>query len=236
MTLELERRTAVVLPALLEDVALPLILRDKKYASFGKSFRAGVSDLLGAIEEHGVCGSPPNIETTKCTVRLDLVRVDGSLARYVKTQTIRCLGGGLKSYVEAFSTDGTVVDFTVKPGAIGRVWTESGSRHVETTLPRVLRDGETMTRTFSCRWENSFKGANEYWDQRQHHPSRNVEILIRFPKARPPLTWAVEEREGALTRKTALKARAVKGAPRPTLRLFVASPRLLHSYILRWTW
>jgi hypothetical protein len=46
---ELEEKRVVVLPILLEDCAIPLFLRDKKYADFRKDFDTGLRQVLDAI-------------------------------------------------------------------------------------------------------------------------------------------------------------------------------------------
>lgn len=46
---ELEEKRVVVLPLLLEDCAMPVFLKDKKYADFRKDFDAGLRETLIAI-------------------------------------------------------------------------------------------------------------------------------------------------------------------------------------------
>jgi hypothetical protein len=236
LTLEVERDRDVILPVILDSVRVPLFLRDKKYADFSGDFRRGISDLLDAFGATTRAGTPIELETTRCTVLLDVLCTDGSRVAYKKTQTVRCRAAEARSYVEARSPDGEVRDFRVRPGTITRVWRESGTVHVETAFSKPLRRGESATRGFSCLWVNSFCATSEYWDERQHHPSRNVAIVVRFPRSRPPKTWDVQEREGAILRTSSHKARLVEMKGKPALRLFVRTPHLFRSYILRWNW
>lgn len=46
---ELEERSVVVLPLLLEDCEIPLFLRDKKYADFRTDFDEGLGEILRAV-------------------------------------------------------------------------------------------------------------------------------------------------------------------------------------------
>ena len=48
---ELEERRVVLLPILLEDCAVPLFLRDKKYADFRTDFDVGFRDVVSALAQ-----------------------------------------------------------------------------------------------------------------------------------------------------------------------------------------
>lgn len=47
---EVQRRKVNILPLKLDDTTMPLIIADKKYADFSKSYRAGLDDLLTALK------------------------------------------------------------------------------------------------------------------------------------------------------------------------------------------
>jgi hypothetical protein len=48
---ELEEKKVIVLPLLLEDCAVPLFLRDKKYADFRTDFATGFRDIVNALAQ-----------------------------------------------------------------------------------------------------------------------------------------------------------------------------------------
>jgi hypothetical protein len=235
-TLEVERGSKIILPVLLEPTDLPLFLRDKKYADFSKSFDKGLEELLRVFDERGTPGTPINIEILKCTVLLDIRRIDGSVVKYTKSQKIRCRKDRATQYIEAFSSDGRLGEFEVEPGKIEEIWEESGTTHVRTLLPSPINENEVIDRTFRCTWYDSFLQDSEYWDQRQHHPSKNVEILVRFPKGRPPTRWETYLKEGAIKMPCEWQAKLITSAGKPTLHVELPSPRLLYSYVLRWDW
>ena len=227
------RGKKVILPVLIEKAELPLFLRDKKYADFSNGFRSGITELLKAFG-----GPKPDIslETRSCTVLLDILRVDGSLVRYRKVQVVRALASEVPTYTEAFSTEGTISDFRCIPGSIDSVWKEGGTVHVRTLFPSPLRKGQVRKRVFLSTWHSSFTSVTEYWEERQHHPSKDVQVLVRFPKSRPPKAWETSEKEGSTSRPSPWKATLVTRQGKPTLRLFIPTPRALHSYWLRWKW
>jgi hypothetical protein len=47
---EVQRRKVHVLPLKLDDTEMPMIISDKKYADFSKSYKAGLDDLLTALK------------------------------------------------------------------------------------------------------------------------------------------------------------------------------------------
>lgn len=233
--LENERKRKVLLPVLLEKSKVPLFLRDKKYADFSKGYSTALDDLVEAIVGSRI-GEQYQVETVRCTVRLDVKRTDGSLLGYTKQQVHRAWADRVTSYVEALSADGELRDFEVTPGSIGSVWRESGVTHVMTLFPAPLRVGKTLERTFSCTYVDSFTSQEEYWEERQHYPSSNVTVLIIFPKTRPPKTWRGYEKKGPDRLDCSSLVSLSQESGRPVLRLHVAKPRLLSSYVVRWTW
>ena len=194
---EMSSRSKVILPALLEEAKIPLLLQDKVYADFSLSFQNGIQNLLKVfLNEHGVL-SMPIFETTKCHVLVDILRKDGSLAKHTMRQTHRCSFGSTDTYIENFAADGEITDFKVSPGKFVDIRKESVSYHLTTQFPKVLSEGETIVRNLSFVLRNCFLKKEEYWDQRQYHPSQNVTVIIRFPKGRPPVKWSTVEREGS---------------------------------------
>lgn len=233
---EISSRSKVILPALLEDARIPLLLQDKVYADFSSSFENGIQNLLKVfLADLGVL-TMPTLETIKCHVLVDIMRIDGSFARHTMRQTHRCLFGSTDTYIENYAADGELTDFKVIPGKFIDIRKESVSYHLTTQFPKLLSEGETIVRTISFILRNSFIKKEEYWDQRQFHPSENVTVIIRFPKSRPPIRWSTVEREGSTFRDTEEQAEKIIFKGKPALKLFVEKPRYLSSYIIRWEW
>jgi len=233
--LEAERKKKVILPILLQRIVIPLFLRDKRHADFSANFESGLSDLLKALsgptffERH-------NLKTIKCRVFLDIKRKDGRRALYKKVQTHKCTKGKINNYIESLSSDGTLSNFRVIPGTIVKTWLQSGTTHVRSDFRRPLKKNQTLRRTLSCTFNNSFMKADEYWEQRQYHPSQNVEIIIRFPKNRPPKEFRACEKEATVERELSGHLKYVRIKGKPALRFFIQRPRFLWSYLIRWTW
>lgn len=235
LQLEVQRRKRIILPLIRGKVSVPLFLSDSKYADFSRNYQRGLGELSRVFEEHR---SPllQQLKTLRCRVDLHILRLDGSRVRHVKTQRVQAQEPGVERYVEALSGDGETSGYAIQPGRIERVRRESGLTYVETLFPTPLKRRESATRVFSCLFSDSFTGGEEYWDQRQYHPSRNVEVLVHFLKSRPPLEWHAVEKRGPdeIPIADMLEVRRRRG--RVTLRLFVRRPRLLSSYVVRWRW
>ncbi|MEY2480639.1 MAG: hypothetical protein QOI04_1566 [Verrucomicrobiota bacterium] len=233
--LEIARKRNVILPVLLKNARVPLFLRGKKYADFRVSYDLGISELVDAIirSRHGV---HERMENLKCSVLLDILRRDGSLARYSKFQRIRCISGSIDAYVEAFTADGTVTDFSVAPGHIERIWKQSGVTYVDTSLGRVIHRAAAMNRRFTCLYKTSFCGVREYFEEKQHSPTKNLDMVVRFPKGRPPKKWSVGERKG--TDLIPIREPLIFGScpAKPCLRIAIPTPRLFSGYVIQWEW
>ena len=234
-SLETDRKTNVILPVLIDPCKVPLLLRDKLYADFREDFKTGMQQLLRTFLVDPIIGGH-NLETIKCNVTLDIVRLDGSIVKYHKVQSHRCILGKSAGYVDSMSGDGTLTDFAVKPGRIEGIRRESVTYFVDTRFPKPLEEGQLITRHFSCIFRNSFMGTEEFWDERQYHPSKDITVLVRFPKGRPPKEWETVEREGPLFRPSEYQARKTISQGKPSLKLFLDSPRFLASYVIRWKW
>ena len=96
---EVELDRPFILPALLKDSSLPVFLRQKKFADFRHRFSAGLMELLKILQPEPAIA----LETVRCSILLDILRVDGSLALYEKTQTCRALADDVGAYTEATS-------------------------------------------------------------------------------------------------------------------------------------
>ncbi len=95
-SLEIERGENIIIPVLLENSRIPLFLRDKKYADFSVNYEDGLATVFTAFFGHNI--SPQHqFRNVKCTIFLDVVRLDGSLARYSKEHTLKCIKGRVKT-------------------------------------------------------------------------------------------------------------------------------------------
>jgi len=235
-SLEIYRKSVVILPVLIEPAKLPLFLLDKKYADFSKNWTEGLGELLTALGAQAVPSTDVNLETLSCRVTLDILSSDGRLVNYEKKQIVICRRGTEAGYTEAFTADGELSNFTIKPGIIEKQWKESGVTYIRTLFPNPLKEGEQADRTFSFNMQNAFVSTEEYWEEKQHHPSKNVELVVIFPNDRAPKSCSVVERIGSVVATSKYETENILVGTRPALRLFLVSPKLLVNYIMRWTW
>jgi hypothetical protein len=49
---EIESRKVTILPLKLDDTPMPDVLKDKKYADFSRSYKAGLEELLASLKGH----------------------------------------------------------------------------------------------------------------------------------------------------------------------------------------
>lgn len=235
-SLELYRKKDVLLPVLIEPAKLPIFLLDKKYADFSNDWSEGLNELLIALGAQIVPSTNVNLETVSCRVTIDIQNSDGLLANYEKKQEVLCSRGPESGYTEAFTSDGSMSNFVINPGRIEKNWKESGVTYIRTLFPKPLKEGEKSIRNCSCILHDAFGNSEEYWEQKQHHPSKNVELVVVFPNERPPKSFSVVERTGSVITTSKHNAEIIKVLSRPALRLFLDTPRLLVNYVLKWSW
>lgn len=233
--LEIERDTKVILPIMLEKIKLPTFLMDKLYADFSDNYDKGFQNLLNALIDHD-CKIAHKLETTASTTILDIKRLDGSIVKYRKIQTHRCIIGKVSNYIDALSVDGRISDLKVNPGKIVDVRLETGTNYVNTVFPTPLNEGDILERNLSCTFCDSFMAENEYWLKKQHYPSKNVQIIIKFPKGRLPKVWSAVERKGSveIPADELIDFGSIGG--KPQLGFFIECPKLFSEYVVRWQW
>lgn len=234
-SLEIERNNKVILPVLKEKADLPLFLQDKKYADFSKSYSDGFDDLIKALLNKNDSVTY-QIDTISCNVIMDIRRLDGSKVQVDKFQKIHANENGIDKYIEAASSDGYLKNIQVGPGLVERIWNESGITYVESKFSKPLRKREVVDYYFKSLFVDSFTGEEEYWDQRQYHPTEELNILIRFLKGRPPKECTAYEKRGPdkYDENDQLKVYLENG--RTIAKFEKKKPRLLSSYVIRWKW
>jgi hypothetical protein len=232
--LEIERNKKMILPVLIEPSEIPLFLRDKKYADFSKSYQKGLTELLQTFSTDRM-SLIQQFETLHSSVYVEILRLDGSLVRATKKQLLKC-NENVERYILAGFADGLLRNFTVSPGKIVKIWKETGLTYVEAQLPKPLPKGARFSRVFSCIYVDSFTQNEEYWEERQYHAAKDIEIIIQFLKGRPPLEWHAYERRGPDFLNLNKKLESYRKNGRHFLRLFIRNPRLLSNYVLRWKW
>jgi hypothetical protein len=176
------------------------------------------------------------LETLFCRVELNIIRKDGSLVKYKKIQYHKPLTINSKTYTEAFSADGTIRNFKVSPGKIIEIKKEAGTIYITTEFGNTIDTKKKIERTFECLWVDSFTQCSEYWEERQHYPTRLLEVCISFPKSRPPISWSLELREGARLKAHNFKIRLITYNGKPSLYLKVKNTKLNEDFILKWNW
>lgn len=232
--MELKNKSIFIMPAVIDNVKIPLFIEDIKYANFKDDFHAGVTELLKSLLGKTFYDAH-NLETRKCQILIDIVRKDGSVAYYEKNQVHKCMSGASHSYEEALFVDGRIDNLSVDPGKIGNRRVEAGTEYIETIFPHAVRPDRTLKRRFRARLINAFLRPDEYWVQKQRHPSSNIEVIIRFPKSRPPNSWSAVEQQGARELPLdGLEFTTFRG--KPALRVLIGSCSLLSNYIVRWSW
>jgi len=234
--LEIEAGRKKILPVVVDNCSLPLFLKDKRFADFRYSYSQGLADLLSALGPGSRGPATTDLKLLRSITELDIRRIDGSLVQYTKRSTVVSLRDGVVDDVEPCYCDGQLSHFTVSPGRIADVRTESGVTYVRTFFPRPLKKDEKLNRTFSMKMQEAFMADEEYWEGKQYNPAETYTLIVKFPKGRPPKRWAVQERDAVHTILSQWEAILSMQEGKPLLKLTVQAPELYKNYILRWWW
>ena len=235
-SLELERERNVIVPVVLEKARLPLFLRDKKYADFSINFDEGLASVLTAFFGHDI-PLQQRLKNSSCSIFLDIVRLDGSLARYRKKQTLKCIKGTVESYVEAMEATGRVTNFRSTNSSITETRWEGGLTHLTIQFKKALHEGDLLNRTFTCDFLDTFIDSENSWEEREYFSTDDLVITIRFPKGRPPLTWKAYGKKGPNVIEDLVhdvRLTTVKG--KPALVFTPLTSKAASSYVIRWNW
>lgn len=133
----------------------------------------------------------PEYQVTLSNMRSknEFLTPDGSLMKHTNDFVITALTDGVSNYTEQFQSDGIIHDFAVSPGEITQRRNEESIIYLDTSFGKELNKGESIKRTLSCIYSNSFMGTSEYWVFRQSNPTKDIEIEFVFPKERHPKKW-----------------------------------------------
>lgn len=236
LALEAARHRRAILPVVLSTGHRPLLLADRKYADFTKHYRDGLNALVGALERKTAAKLREQLSTIRAVTHLSITRTDGSLARCDKLLEIQCHHGSLSEFEDVFSFDGSARAFTVNPGRITRVSHDGDVTKVRTRWGKPLVAGRTRVHRLKCVLVNTFCKAEEFWYQRQYYPTEHIELLVRFPRSRPPRSWRAVEQRGPDMEVLTDQIVRLSHAQMPTLRWNITAPHLFSHYLIQWSW
>jgi len=228
----IDDRTLRIIPIRIDNTPLPSVLRE--YSGFRLSEESTIRNIALSILQEGPTF---RIETDKVQVLLDILRADGTRARYHKKHTLVCVSGTITEYVDAYGvmlSGARVGDFEVSPGRIGRSWVDRDLLRVQHLFPEPLNAGEKITRLSSCTYFDRFLITPGYFIQRTYYPSKGLFMNVRFPIDRPPQHWWAEEIVG--DRRRRLRTRRFTLQKKPAIGVLVPKPILLADYVLNWKW
>lgn len=207
------------------------ITKDLDLAIYGILVGVGLIILLIVIRFH----KPYGFESLSNDIVFDICDKSGSSVLYSKISIIRRLRKGALYYVEDMSADGSLDQLEVFPGKIVSVKEEEGKILVKTTFGRPTAKGEEFTRTFKCRFNDSFCEHTEYWVERQNYPTKEFCLTFLFPKDRLYKTFKAVKKIGTYEVKCQKPIETMVSS-RAALVLKIRNPSLKDSYKLEWTW
>jgi hypothetical protein len=147
-------------------------------------------DLRLALMPEGLVPSPYRILSYDAT--LTLMDPDGKFASFERTQRVMFQQDGVTALLDHFWGDGiTAAQYSTTAGPLGRLFTDSGRRHLMIELPRPMMRGDVFEFGTERIMMEAFQRENEYFEVTIDHPIVRLGCVLLFPRERPCLQAAI---------------------------------------------
>lgn len=178
-----------------------------------------------------------DISVVQRTVELDFLDKDSMLVRQTRTARIRAASSNVRGYIDQMSTDGTIRDIEVRPGAFEQKRTEGGEMFLRVDFNRSLDEGEETDVSMGFDLVESFNDpAEEYWSLRVNHPTDLIRLVIRFHADRPHKAFKGYERFTSHESPFGIQPRCDRDDGRSILEWEIPQPSVGCVYKLCWDW
>jgi hypothetical protein len=220
-----------------DDIEIPLLLRDKKFADFRRSFSIGFSEVLRSLNQKNIKYKRiPRILTIKHKEVLEFGFKSIKTVHFRKYIKYRCLGSNLCESWEYFTADGTIKNITVRNAKLGSTYIESAVLYCNVLFNKTILKNEEYSYHIMFDLINSFNNKTEYWALKGNGPSESISIKVIFPTNKPPRNWWVEERDRGLVKKFNENAKLKSLGSRKVLEFEIEKPPMDLQYVLKWEW
>ncbi|CAH9067582.1 hypothetical protein PSECIP111854_04144 [Pseudoalteromonas sp. CIP111854] len=205
---------------------------------------AGISTIARQIESvvssdraHHLQKPAYQIVRKSMRSRNEFLEDDGSRMLHSHECEIQALVDGVTSYTEQLQADGEISEINIDSGQILNCRNEESIIYLESSFEQPLKRGDSVKRTVSCIYNDSFLNDSEYWVIRPSNPTQDIEVQFIFPISRPPKKW------GTIVRKLNYEEPSMYNAQKEILpdgrtTLLWQLPELgaQSSYKLTWEW
>lgn len=161
----------------------------------------------------------------------------GKRATFSKTKRVRYLQNNILAFQDYAWGDGKILlNYRTNTGKPVDRYRSGYKTYILISLREVKNRGDEDE--FHIRWDlrDGFLTPDGYWSTDVSQRTRQVQVRVIFPKARPPQRFLLEEsnRKRTLELGTAFRQQLPDG--RWQVSWEMDKPRLYEIYVLRWVW
>lgn len=122
---------------------------------------------------------------------IDIKDEFGKIVEITEYQKLKSLVENKYTIIEPIQSDGYIDDDKIKvtPGIIEKIKRKEGLIYISSNFGKPLKKNEILERTFFYVSENSFISDDEYWVSRNSSETKNIKIIIKFPKGRKYISF-----------------------------------------------
>lgn len=168
---------------------------------------------------------------------LELCDLEGKVAAVRKKEKVRYLQNNVIAFQDQAWGDGKILlDYHCSPGKPVDRYRWGHKHHILISLGQVKSRGDKDEFQISWRIRRGFQSPTGFWATEISHPTKHIAVHIVFPKARPPKTALVLEKNRQKTE--VLQKESFKRLREGNLSIFWEknAPKLYEQYILKWEW
>jgi hypothetical protein len=235
ITLEIEKRDNIILPIVLDDLTLPLFLRDKKYIKLNDNISDCVEEIISVIERN-----KKRLESSKIISLNNELILNFSKTRdkttYEKNQTLKCIRGTYNNHTDGIEVDGNVENIEISKGKITSIDKTDGRILIKSKFDTPIYENQELQRQLKCTLIDCFPESEEFWWIQKWHQSRNIKMIFDFPIEKKPKKINLYESEGTFERIITEGNEVKENKNRITYQFDIKTVKHATRYVVRWNW
>lgn len=236
LTLEIEKKDNLILPIVIDELELPLFLKDKKYIKFSNNYKSCINEIISVIERNKKRLESSKIVSISTELTLTFDK-SGHKTTYLKNQVLKCVRGEYNFHTDGIIVDGKIENIEITKAKVVSIDVVDDKRTlIKSQFNKPLLKNETMERQVKCYLIDCFPEPEEYWFIQKWHQSKKMKIVFDFSVNRKPETIDIFENEGTFERIITQEKKVNKKNNRIIYQFDIKATKYATRYVIRWKW
>ena len=236
ITLEIEKGDNIILPIVLDDLTLPLFLRDKKYIKLESNIEDCVKQIISVIERNKKRLESSKIISLKNELTLTFGK-EKDETEYLKKQILKCTRGTYHFHTDGIEVEGNIENIEISKGQITSIDKTDGKRTlIKSKFDNPINENQQLKRKLKCTLVNCFPDTEEFWWIQKWHQSKNMRLVFDFPVEKTPKQIDLFESEGTFERIIHKGQKVEKHKDNIVYHFEIKNVKHATRYVVRWKW